>query len=165
MPPDLGVVGLGNPLAGDDGVGCWIVEQLAREFPHGWIHDLSTDLLRLQTFAPYPAHIIFVDAVRTQSVPVGTLHHLAEADILRSPSHADAHQLGVAGNLALLLRTDEAFRKTRRQWYLIEIEQIDAPFTLSKGVQQTAEALLANWRTGWASNKSIHSEENRCLSP
>jgi len=42
----------------------------------------------------------------------------------------------------LLRQTDDAFCKIKREWWLIEVEQIHQPFVLSPAVQAGAEQFL-----------------------
>lgn len=62
----LAVVGVGNPLAGDDGVGVRVVERLRAVAPAGldvfWA-TLDGDLLAIADWLPGASHFIFVDAV------------------------------------------------------------------------------------------------------
>ncbi|MCU0291494.1 MAG: hydrogenase maturation protease [Thermoanaerobaculaceae bacterium] len=64
--PRLAVVGVGNPLAGDDGVGVRVVERLRALAPPGpdvfW-GTLEGDLLAVADWLPCASHFIFVDAV------------------------------------------------------------------------------------------------------
>ena len=66
---DIGIVGLGNSLSGDDGVGLEVVKKLKTLHKNAWIHELGTDLLRIQLLVPYPKHIIFIDAVQYGGQP------------------------------------------------------------------------------------------------
>ena len=141
MQADWGIVGLGNPLAGDDGVGCWLAERLRKTFPSRWIHDLGADLLKIQALQPYPKQLILLDALRSGAKP-GSLHYLSEEKLLQSPTTAAAHGFGLKGTLGLLRQTDDAFCKIKREWRLIEVEQIHQPFVLSPTVQAGAEQLF-----------------------
>ena len=141
MQAKWGIISLGNPLVGDDGVGCWLAEQLRRSFPQSWIHELGTDLLKIQALQPYPPSLIFLDAVKTGANP-GTIHHPTEVELLQSPTVPEAHGFGLSGALGLLLQTDEAFCATQREWWLIEIEQLQQPYTLSASVRDGAQRLL-----------------------
>lgn len=62
----LAVIGVGNPLAGDDGVGVYVVERLAAVLPEAgrllW-GTLQGDLLAVADWLPRVSHLVFVDAV------------------------------------------------------------------------------------------------------
>lgn len=62
----VAVVGIGNPLAGDDGVGPEVVNALAASMapdPRVLLGVLEGDLLEVADWLPRAAHIVFVDAV------------------------------------------------------------------------------------------------------
>ena len=141
MQADWGIVGLGNPLAGDDGVGCWLAELLHKTFPSRWIHDLGADLLKIPALQPYPKHLILLDALRSGAKP-GFLHHLSEDRLLQGSTTATAHGFGLKVTPGLLRQTDDAFCKIKREWWLIEVEQIHQLFVLSPNVQAGAEQLF-----------------------
>ena len=53
-----------------------------------------------------------------------------------------AHGFGLKVTPGLLRQTDDAFCKIKREWWLIEVEQIHQPFVLSPNVQAGAEQLF-----------------------
>lgn len=62
----LAVVGVGNPLVGDDGVGVRVVERLralAPASPKVFWGTLQGDLLAVADWLPCASHFVFVDAV------------------------------------------------------------------------------------------------------
>ena len=114
---------------------------MRKTFPGQWIHDLGADLLKIQALQPYPKHLILLDALCSGAKP-GSLYHLSEEKLLQSPTTAAAHGFGLKGTLELLRQTDDAFCKIKREWWLIEVEQIHQPFVLSPAVQAGAEQLF-----------------------
>lgn len=76
------VVGLGNPLLGDDGVGWRVAEQLQRD--HGSaveIDCLAVGGLRLMERLIGYNHVVIVDAVTTGQQPPGTLYLFSVAEL------------------------------------------------------------------------------------
>jgi len=62
----LAIVGIGNTLAGDDGVGIWVVDQLARRHRASGnvlIEALRGDLLVVESLLSRAERFVFVDAV------------------------------------------------------------------------------------------------------
>jgi hydrogenase maturation protease len=64
---NIGIVGLGNPLSGDDAFGIQVIERLRRDQaglpPGAMLVDAHTDLLnRIEDFSEY-ARVLLVDAV------------------------------------------------------------------------------------------------------
>jgi hydrogenase maturation protease len=98
--PRLAVVGVGNPLAGDDGVGVRVVERLRAVAPVGpdvfW-GTLEGDLLAVADWLPCASHFIFVDAV-AGGVP-GTIVFGPNEGRAWAPSF---HQTDLASTLRVL---------------------------------------------------------------
>ena len=98
------IIGVGNPLMGDDGVGIALVERLARrELPPGVeVVDGGTGGVTLLGLMEGAAGVVLVDAA-DMGCPGGTVVRLAGEDAALSerPSPLSLHQAGVAGALAL----------------------------------------------------------------
>jgi hydrogenase maturation protease len=99
-PNRLLVLGLGNVLVGDDGLGAIVVHQLTRQFdvPQGVsILDGGTLGLALLPLLQDCDAAIFVDAVRSGDEPPGTLIRIDGAGVLPAVrQHLSVHQIGVA---------------------------------------------------------------------
>lgn len=93
------VLGLGNVLLGDDGVGAAAIARLEREYripPGVRVEDGGTLGLALLDLLTSAERVILVDAVRTD-VPAGTLVRLAGADVMDAVrDRLSPHQVGVA---------------------------------------------------------------------
>lgn len=106
------VVGLGNPLMGDDGVGWHIAEGL-REHP-GLPDDVEvvpggTDLLRLQAELEERPRVVLVDAM-VDAAPPGTLLRF-EGDLRELDQRGGSvHQIPPVQALRLLRDLDSAIR-------------------------------------------------------
>ncbi len=100
MKPRL-VIGLGNPLMGDDGVGCRVAERLAADprLPPG-VEVISggTDLLRCAGQIEGRTSVLVVDAVQTGAEP-GSVQEI-DPQIPDRQDHA--HHLSAAQALTLL---------------------------------------------------------------
>lgn len=125
------LVGYGNTLRRDDGVGCWLVQQLAPEYPavkaitaHQLLPEIAAEVAQV-------AGVIFVDAaidgdpgsVRTQKL--APLTHLQ-----------DAHALTPAGVLHLC----GYLYDTQPTAHLITVTGCD--FALGEGFSPAVEAAL-----------------------
>lgn len=137
------MVGLGNPLMGDDGVGCHVASAL-RDDPRlprdvavvvGEVYLLAHhDLLRGR------AEILFLDAL-LDPAPTGTLIRLSEPDAwptVRSGAHAP----DVLEALGVLLQIDPALRETPLQVLGIAIHHARAGDRLSPELSRAAPGLL-----------------------
>jgi hydrogenase maturation protease len=96
---DVLVLGLGNVLLGDDGVGTAAVAAIERDYrvpPGVRIADGGTLGLSLLGFLADADHVILVDAVRTDAAP-GTLVRLDGKDVMDAVrDRLSPHQVGVA---------------------------------------------------------------------
>jgi hydrogenase maturation protease len=93
------VLGLGNVLLGDDGVGAAAIARLEREYripPGVRVEDGGTLGLALLDLLTSAERVILVDAVRTDE-PAGTLVQLTGADVIDAVrDRLSPHQVGVA---------------------------------------------------------------------
>jgi hydrogenase maturation protease len=94
------VLGLGNVLVGDDGLGVVAIDRLTRDFeiPDGVrIVDGGTLGLSLLPLLQEVDAALFVDAVRSGDAPPGTLIRIAGDDVVAAArQHLSVHQIGVA---------------------------------------------------------------------
>lgn len=90
---DIRVLGLGNVLMGDDGIGPYVIEALtsAYEFPPNVsVIDVGTPGLDLAPFMMGADAVILIDSVRSEG-EAGALRRYSRAALLR---HAPAQRLG-----------------------------------------------------------------------
>jgi hydrogenase maturation protease len=99
------ILGLGNVLCGDDGLGAAAVTRLARERrcpPGVCVEDGGTLGLSLMPLVETADDVILVDAVRADAAP-GTLVRLEGADVPAAAlERLSVHQVGVADLLGAL---------------------------------------------------------------
>ena len=108
------ILGLGNVICGDDGVGVAAVERLARDYelPEG-VQALDGGTLGLSLLAHVTGadDLLLVDAIRT-GAPPGTLVRLAGSDVAPAVrERLSVHQIGVADLLDALRLLDEVPRR------------------------------------------------------
>lgn len=98
-PIDVLVLGLGNVLLGDDGLGTAVVAKLERRYriPAGvQLEDGGTLGLSLLPLIAESCHVILVDAVRTEAPP-GTLVRIDGSEVMDAVrTRLSVHQVGVA---------------------------------------------------------------------
>ena len=97
------VVGLGNPILTDDGVGIYVVRAVAAQCQRDGVvfAEASVGGLRLlDTIIGYE-RVILVDAIQTRDGKPGDIHHL-HPNALRASLHSGStHDLSLPGALAL----------------------------------------------------------------
>lgn len=96
------VVGLGNPILTDDGVGIHVVRRLAGQWSGDGVEfaEASVGGLRLLELIAGCDRLVLVDAIQTPAGTPGQIHRLAAGD-LRSSLHAGStHDFTFRGALA-----------------------------------------------------------------
>lgn len=137
------IVGLGNTLAGDDGVGIAVVERLrAAGLPPDTRAEVGgTDSLCLTEIWKGERKIWFVDAV-IGGKPPGTVHRLGHRQLLEAPQkHRGAHQLSLAENLRWLLLARRDLTAVRFRLWGVEPGELRPNERLSPPVARAADRL------------------------
>lgn len=120
------VVGLGNPLAGDDGVGFRAAEVLAQDPrlpPEVEVLCGGADVLRLAPWLEGREEILFVDACL--GVHVGEVQVVSHDDARRlGSSRPHAHRLSPVEGVELLLRVTAGLHRDAIRWALIGIAHV-----------------------------------------
>jgi hydrogenase maturation protease len=97
------VLGLGNPILTDDGIGVYVVRKLAaRPLPeHVTCIEASVGGLRLLEIITGYERVIMVDAVQTADGRPGDIYHLHAGDLRASLHAGSTHDLSFSGALRL----------------------------------------------------------------
>lgn len=104
MPPSVLVLGIGNPLRGDDGVGPRVVKELARRgLPEGVTAlDVGTRGLDLLQVLEGWERVVVVDAVDFGQEPGQFVRFTPDqAELARTADHFSLHHAGLSEVLAL----------------------------------------------------------------
>ncbi len=136
------IVGLGNPLMGDDGVGHAVVERLCRLLPqhHGVRAEYGdTDALRLPALWHGEEEVWLVDAVCSGALP-GTIHRLDHEALLAAPQrHHHAHRLSLPESLRWIALGVTEMASVRYRFWGIEVHEVAPGEGLSPPVAAAAE--------------------------
>jgi len=137
------VLGIGNLLIGDEGVGCLTVEELNRRYdlpPSVECVDGGTAGFELLNILDSKEHVILIDALRDDRPP-GTVI-MVEGEQVPRAFHARTtpHQLGICDVLAAAQLTDIMPRHLTL--YGIEPKQLDVGIGLSPEVQAGMEKTI-----------------------
>lgn len=147
------VLGLGNILLRDEGVGVRVVEALAERYalpPEIEVVDGGTAGMELLNVIAGCDHLLICDAIKDDAPP-GTVIKLADAEVpALFQTRFSPHQLGLADVLATLTLSDEAPRAVT----LIGIVPLDMELgiELSPEVGAVMGRRLKKWRrhcVGW----------------
>jgi hydrogenase maturation protease len=133
MKPWL-VLGLGNPLMGDDGAGARVTEMLARDSTvtdRAEVLTAGTDVLRSMERIDGREHVILVDAVECGDKP-GRISVLDEP--LFEERQEYAHSLSAAQAVELMRSAMPGLRGTKFTWVLVHVAPVKASEGLSADV-------------------------------
>lgn len=100
------IVGLGNELLRDDGVGVHAIRQLAAVPPHGVrLEEVGTAVLDALPLFEWADVVLALDAVQAGRRP-GTIYRMTAGDVVVPRSTTSLHELGLLQALHLLPPAD-----------------------------------------------------------
>jgi hydrogenase maturation protease len=131
------VVGLGNVLLKDDGVGVHAVRQLRKLLPRRILAvDVGTAVLDALHLFEWADRIIGIDAMQAGGSP-GTIYTFGVDDVEDGGVRASLHEMGLVAALRLLKG-----RHPRITMLAVEPETMDCGLELSAPVQAALPALV-----------------------
>ncbi|RME75510.1 MAG: hydrogenase maturation protease [Chloroflexi bacterium] len=147
------VLGLGNPILTDDGVGVWVAQAVRAALPPGSpveVDEVSVGGLRLMERVLGYRRVILIDALHPPLSLPGTIHRLTLDDLNRlSPTRhsASAHDTTLATALETARRMGLALPE-EFVIYAVEVENIsdfgDQPTpAVSQAIARTTQAVLS----------------------
>ncbi len=96
------MLGIGNPILSDDGVGIRIAQLLKERHLRGvTVEELAASGLELLDAVQGYEKLVIVDAIQTKGGKPGQLHILAEKDFEKSIHGSSPHGINIATALAL----------------------------------------------------------------
>ncbi len=142
------IIGLGNPLLRDEGVGIYMLERLAKSSPPATVTlaDCGTDMLKMLSFFNRHDLIIFLDAVDGGQTP-GTIYHFTKPEILAlEGENKAAHQLSAVGSVQLLEKINPDFQKAEVWLIGVQPARIERGDGLTPAVRQAADKVVQEIR-------------------
>ena len=140
---NLLIVGFGNPLMGDDGIGPAVVRHLSRLELAAPVacHELS-DILHLPAVWSEQQEVWMIDAV-IGGEPPGTIHRIAHDDVLSLTHRADTvHHLGLTEGLRWILHAHPEMARVRFYLWGVEPETVSPIEALSEIVDKAVRCLV-----------------------
>lgn len=137
------VVGFGNPLMADDGVGDAVVARLRSAGLSEGVRaeEGGSDALRLAAVWEGEPEVWLVDALAIGAAP-GTVHRLDHEALLSvAQGHASAHRLAVPESLRWLNLAFPEMRRIRYRLWGVEPERVAHREGLSPAVERGAVAV------------------------
>lgn len=96
------VLGVGNPILSDDGVGIHVARELKQlSLPDVEVEELAASGLELLDLVMGYDKVIIIDAIQTRNGTPGEIHHLQEGDFEKSVHGSSPHGINIATALAL----------------------------------------------------------------
>ncbi len=138
------IVGLGNPLVGDDGVGIYIIRHLQRlSLPTGVkVIDCGTDVLKILSHIEGQERIILIDAVDGKQPP-GTVYRFSKDNLLNfNGVSKSAHLISVTDSLRLLEKLNPDFQKAEVEMIGIQPARVEIGNRLSPSVEEAAQKVI-----------------------
>ena len=150
------ILGVGNLLRSDDGVGIHAVRELARHPIAGVeVVDAGTDFLSALPFMEAARSVLILDAVQGRGAP-GTVYELAQGDLVPRPDGSPAHTTSVLEARRLL--------SPAAAWPEITVLGVE-PLLLGYGLELSspvaralprltarARAIVSGWQNSLSSN-------------
>lgn len=98
------LLGLGNTLMADDGVGCLAAQEVHRALPPGTADLLDGPLVGLDLAAPMEGYerVVLIDALVDPGAPVGAVRRISLEETRAEERPSSAHALRLADSLTLL---------------------------------------------------------------
>jgi hydrogenase maturation protease len=151
------VLGLGNILLGDEGVGVRVIERLLEEydFPEGVrVMDGGTLGLDLLPYVEDASRMVVVDAVRARKAPGALVRMVGdEIPVFLDASKVSPHQEGLQDLLAVAML--KGYLPDELVFWGMQIESLDVGLELSAAVAAQVDTLvgkvlveLARWGVG-----------------
>jgi len=102
IPVKVLVLGVGNPILSDDGVGIHVARELKkRSMPGVDVEELAASGLELLDVVRGYDKVVIIDAIKTTKGKPGELHILEEKDFEKSIHGSSPHGINIATALAL----------------------------------------------------------------
>ncbi len=143
-PPPVLVIGVGNLLMGDDGIGCRVLAELQRDPPPGTrLIDAGTAVVNLLADLEQAAAVLFIDAFQRGGA-AGSTYVLEAQDVAAPALRASLHDVGLASALRWLAPAHRA-----KPMLLLGIEPacLDFGAELSAPLREAMPAVLGTARS------------------
>ena len=138
------VVGVGNRLLGDEGVGPRVIDKLSRIKlpPCVSVLDCGCDVLSIALYLDRPKKIVIVDAIRAGGEP-GRIYKFGYGELTANDGQmCSAHQIGSVAALRLLRLMCPALTNTEIIVIGVEPKTIELDAGLSKDVKKCIPKLM-----------------------
>jgi hydrogenase maturation protease len=133
------VVGVGNPILSDDGVGIHIARALKDRNPAVSIEELPASGLELLDMVLGFDTVVVVDAIETRDGTPGDIHVMHEDDFERAVHGSSPHGINIATALALGRKVGP--EKMPKKVFFVAVEAEDLLTVSEQLTEKVAEAV------------------------
>ena len=120
------VLGVGNPIGTDDGVGIHVARELKKlDLPGVEVEELPANGLELLDMVVGYDKVIIVDAIKTRGGNPGDFYTLTEDDFVRSVHGASPHGINIPTALAMGRRIVPEQMPRELIFVAVEVEDIE----------------------------------------
>jgi hydrogenase maturation protease len=124
-PVKVLILGVGNPILSDDGVGIYVARELKkRELTGVDVEELAASGLELLDVVLGYDKVIIIDAIQTAEGEPGELHVLEEQDFEKSIHGSSPHGINIATALALGRRLVPDKMPKEVVFFAVEVEDL-----------------------------------------
>ncbi|MCB0403625.1 MAG: hydrogenase maturation protease [Bdellovibrionales bacterium] len=140
MTTPLQIIGIGNPMRGDDALGWQVVEQLREMFPEVPMLTCDGEATRLLQYFEQSNEVILIDCVHS-GAPAGKMFRLEGEQIRGESFRTSTHTFGLEQAIELAI----SLKKLPRTLLFFGVEgaQFDWGAPLSEAVSRTMETLIS----------------------
>ena len=114
------ILGVGNPILTDDGVGIKVAREIAKERPGMDVEEVNEAGLAFLDHAIGYDRLIIIDSIKTGCAPVGELYKLELNDLKPSDNFPSSHGLDMAS--VLKLAGDLGYKRPDISIYAVEVK-------------------------------------------
>ncbi|MFN3848626.1 MAG: hydrogenase maturation protease [Spirosomataceae bacterium] len=145
----IAIMGFGNPCRSDDGVGCYVIEELKKQIGEDneqiTIFDMGTSAFEVLFNLKGHNRIIIVDAVVNSGEPDGTLYKLPASEInaaIQDDPMVFLHSLKWDQALSYAKKILRDEYPENIEVYLISVSNIRLDVTLSETVKSAGDKVI-----------------------
>jgi hydrogenase maturation protease len=125
IPVKVLVLGVGNPILSDDGVGIHVARELKkRSIPGADVEELAASGLELLDVVRGYDKVVIIDAIQTTNGTPGELYILEEKDFEKSIHGSSPHGINIATALALGRKLVPAEMPKEVVFFAVEAEDL-----------------------------------------
>lgn len=119
------VIGIGNPILSDDGVGIHVARELQKKgLPGVDVEELAASGLEFLDIVRGYDYVVVVDAIKTSTGKPGDIYELEEKDFERAVHGSSPHGINIATALALGRRIVPEQMPKRVRFIAIEAQDL-----------------------------------------